>query len=46
MVRYKNLLIIFGGAGPYIPSIKMRLSYNDIHIFDMVKEEWAQDAEY
>lgn len=27
-------LVIFGGAGSYIQSIKMRLSFNDLHVFD------------
>lgn len=34
MVAYKNKLYIFGGAGAYVSSIKMRLSFNDLLIFD------------
>lgn len=33
MVSYKDQLILFGGAGPYIPSVKMRASFNDLWTF-------------
>lgn len=35
MCQYQNKLYVFGGAGPYINSIKMRLSYNDVQVFDV-----------
>lgn len=40
MIAYKNKLVLFGGAGSYIQSIKMRLNYNDIQVFDTQKECW------
>lgn len=45
MISYENKLVIFGGAGPYINSIKMRLSYNDVHIFDPIKENWLKEGD-
>lgn len=45
MSLYDNKLIIFGGAGSYIQSIKMRLSFNDLHIFDTLNETWLKEPE-
>jgi hypothetical protein len=30
MVPFENKLVVFGGAGSYVKTIKMRLSFNDI----------------
>lgn len=40
MLQYGRKLIVFGGAGSYLQSIKMRLSYNDVSIFDTDNEVW------
>lgn len=42
MITYQNKLVVFGGAGSYIQSIKMRLNYNDIQVFDTKKECWLE----
>ncbi len=42
MVTYKNRLYIFGGAGPYIRQIKMRLGLNDLWIYDLALDKWIQ----
>lgn len=34
MLKYDRMLVLFGGAGAYLQTIKMRLSFNDVHIFD------------
>ena len=34
MIPYDDRLILFGGSGPYMPSVKMRVSYNDLWAFD------------
>ena len=33
MVTYDSKLYLFGGSGPYMPSVKMRASYNDTWAF-------------
>ena len=40
MVPYDRKLFVFGGAGHYLSSIKMRMSFNDILVFDTINEEW------
>ena len=45
MILYGRKLVIFGGAGPYISSIKMRLSFNDVQIFDTEKEIWLKEPD-
>lgn len=45
MILNDKKLYIFGGAGPYISSIKMRLSFNDIHIFDTETERWLKEPD-
>lgn len=37
--------MVFGGAGPYMPAIKMRVCYNDVHIFDTDSEKWLKEPE-
>jgi hypothetical protein len=34
MLPYDKKLVVFGGAGGYVTTIKMRLSFNDVQIFD------------
>ena len=45
MVPYDKKLVVFGGAGTYISSIKMRLSFNDVQIFDTEQEKWLREPE-
>lgn len=45
MLAYDHKLVVFGGAGAYIPAIKMRLSFNDVHIFDTQSELWLKEPE-
>ncbi len=45
MVQYNDKLVVFGGAGTYISSIKMRLSYNDLFIFDTQTECWLPECD-
>jgi len=40
MVEYNKKLYVFGGAGPYIKQIKMRLGYNDVWLYDTRKDTW------
>ena len=40
MVTYDRKFYVFGGAGSYISSIKMRNSFNDIQIFNTNTEKW------
>ncbi|CDW80498.1 kelch motif family protein [Stylonychia lemnae] len=42
MEVFNRKLYVFGGAGTYVNQIKMRLGYNDLHIFDTVSETWNQ----
>ena len=41
MIAYDNKLILFGGSGPYMPSVKMRASYNDLWSFNTTTEQWS-----
>jgi N-acetylneuraminic acid mutarotase len=34
-----NKLVVFGGAGSYIPRIKKRETFNDTYIFDIGKNK-------
>lgn len=45
MMAYDRKIIVFGGAGPYMPAIKMRVCYNDVHIFDTDSEQWLKEPE-
>lgn len=45
MVKYQDKLVVFGGAGQYIPSIKMRVGFNDIQIFDLSNELWMKEPD-
>lgn len=45
MVPFDKKLVVFGGAGTYISSIKMRLSFNDVQIFDTETEKWLKEPE-
>ena len=42
MIAYGDKLLLFGGSGPYIPSVKMRASYNDLWSFDTKTDLWTQ----
>ena len=42
MVAHDDQLILFGGSGPYMPSVKMRASYNDLWSFDTRSRLWTQ----
>lgn len=43
MIRYKSYLVLFGGGGAYIPSIKSRQCYCDIRYFDTIDKYWFKD---
>ena len=45
MIAYDKKLVVFGGAGNYMQSIKMRVSFNDLYIFDTRREEWIRVPE-
>lgn len=45
MVAHEGKLFVFGGAGQYLSTVKTRLSFNDVNIFDTVKEEWIESIE-
>lgn len=45
MMVYDKKIIIFGGAGAYMPAIKMRMCYNDIHIYDTDAQQWLKEPE-
>lgn len=40
MCQYDDKLVLFGGAGPYMSSVKMRLSFNDMYHFNTRTERW------
>jgi hypothetical protein len=40
---YGDNLVIFGGAGAYNHTAKMRISYKDIRIFDTISSKWITD---
>lgn len=42
---YDKKIIVFGGAGTYMSAIRMRLCYNDIHIFDTESEQWLKEPD-
>jgi len=35
-------LVAFGGSGPYIEKIKMRMMYNDLVVFDLEKNDYVK----
>ena len=43
MARYDSRLILFGGGGSYIPSIKTRQCFNDVRQFDTIDRQWLKD---
>ena len=45
MLAYDRKLVVFGGAGAYMQTVKMRLSFNDVHIYDTEGEQWLKEAE-
>jgi hypothetical protein len=45
MLSYEKQLVVFGGAGGYVTTIKMRLSFNDVHIYDTDLEQWLKQPE-
>lgn len=41
MCIYDNSkIVIFGGAGPFLAAVEIRLSYNDIQIYDTKRKHW------
>ena len=42
MVSYKDQLLLFGGSGPYMPSVKMRASFNDLWVFKTKDHRWQK----
>ena len=40
MVLYKDLLVIYGGAGNYIDKLKVHESYGDIRFYNIISQEW------
>ena len=34
LVAYRSNVVLFGGGGAFIPSIKLRMGYNDLWMFD------------
>jgi len=45
MMVYDRKLVVFGGAGPLMNAIKMRMCFNDIHIYDTDQEKWLKAPE-
>ena len=46
MMNYNNrYLIMFGGAGTYLKSVKMRLCLNDLFLFDLHDCKWREIPE-
>lgn len=45
MVVYDRKLYVFGGAGSYVSSIKVRNSYNDLHVFDTTTNRWLHEPD-
>jgi N-acetylneuraminic acid mutarotase len=45
MMVYDRKIVVFGGAGPYMQAIHMRMCYNDIHIYDTDQEKWLKEPE-
>lgn len=46
MMNYNNrYLIVFGGAGTYLKSVKMRLCLNDLFFFDLNDCKWREIPE-
>ena len=43
MVVYKNYLLVFGGGGPFIDQLQMRETYNDLHCWDLTKNDYWVD---
>jgi N-acetylneuraminic acid mutarotase len=39
---YGDKLILFGGCGPYMESVRIRISYNDLHTFDTKTNKWKK----
>ena len=44
IVSYDNQLFVFGGAGHYIKTLKRRICYNDMKIFDIASERWSKEG--
>ena len=42
MIAYDDRLFLFGGSGAYIPSAKMKASFNDLWCFNTNSEIWSQ----
>eukprot|EP00347_Sterkiella_histriomuscorum_P019403 403341758 len=40
---WQRQLVVFGGGGAYNQQAKMRLTYNDVFIFDIDKQHWKQE---
>jgi len=40
MVTYHEKLILFGGAGAYMPNLHMMPSFNDIWMFETNHNKW------
>jgi N-acetylneuraminic acid mutarotase len=45
MMVYDRKIVVFGGAGAYMPAIKTRLCYNDLQIFDTDSQQWLKEPE-
>lgn len=43
MNRYKQFLVVFGGGGPYVQSIKTRQCFSDVRYFDTLEKMWWKD---
>ena len=41
----KNKMVVFGGAGPYMPAVELRISYNDLQIYDTQQNHWCHIPE-
>ena len=42
MVTYNNKMVLFGGAGAYIPNLHMMPCFNDIWMFDTDNKKWQK----
>eukprot|EP00347_Sterkiella_histriomuscorum_P017664 403348471 len=40
--QYKNMLVLYGGAGHYINSLKCRYTFSDLRMFDQETNKWIE----
>eukprot|EP00347_Sterkiella_histriomuscorum_P009141 403342363 len=40
--QYKNMIVLYGGAGHYINSLKCRYTFSDLRMFDLETNKWIE----